>query len=129
MPVFKKLSVRFILGYPAWMMLFYSVNVLPIGLSSTINNLTPFFTLIMAYLLLKEKLKKVENFNMIASFIGVLIIVSFSNKQESASAHVVSDFEFLFCIFLNVLSAFLVGTVNVIIRSLKDVHFAVAAGF
>jgi hypothetical protein len=36
MPVLKKLVVRFALGYPAWMMLFYSVGIIPVGLSSTI---------------------------------------------------------------------------------------------
>lgn len=78
MPIFKKLCVRFALGYPAWMMLFYSVNIIPVGLSSTIQNLTPFFTTIIAYFAIKEKLKDMEVYNMVASFIGVLIIVTFS---------------------------------------------------
>ncbi len=74
----KKLAVRFSLGYPAWTMLYYSVDVLPVGLSFTIQNLTPFFTLIFAYILLKEALKRLEVYNMVASFLGVLIIVIFS---------------------------------------------------
>ena len=36
MPILRKLCVRFALGYPAWMMLFYSVGIIPVGLSSTI---------------------------------------------------------------------------------------------
>jgi drug/metabolite transporter (DMT)-like permease len=55
-PVFIKLCVRFALGYPAWMMLFYSVGIIPVGLSSTVQNLSPFFTLIIAYIFLKEVL-------------------------------------------------------------------------
>jgi hypothetical protein len=35
----KKLAVRFSIGFPAWLMLFYSVKILPIGLSQTIQNL------------------------------------------------------------------------------------------
>ena len=35
----KKLCMRFAIGYPAWTMLFYSVKVLPIGLSQSIQNL------------------------------------------------------------------------------------------
>ncbi len=85
-PILKKLAVRFSLGYPAWMMLFYSVGIIPVGLSSTVQNLTPFFTLILAYLFLKEQLKNLEVYNMIASFIGVLIIVSFSSKQSDTSS-------------------------------------------
>ena len=47
-------------------MLYYSVNWLPVGLSFTIQNLTPFFTLIIAYFVLKEALKPLEIKNMVA---------------------------------------------------------------
>ena len=124
----KKLCIRFSLGYPAWTMLYYSVDALPVGLSFTIQNLTPFFTLIFAYVVLKEGLKRLEVYNMGASFLGVLIIVWFSKKDGDGSKHL-TEFDFAIGVFLNTLSAILIALVNVVIRSLKSLHFAVAAGF
>ena len=60
----KELCIRFSLGYPAWTMLSYSVNALPVGLSLTIQNFMPIFTLIFAYMMLKEGLKRLEVYNM-----------------------------------------------------------------
>ena len=108
-------------------MLYYSVNWLPVGLSFTIQNLTPFFTLIIAYFVLKEALKPLEIKNMVASFLGVLIIVTFSQKMEGKQS--ASESDFIIGVFFNTLSAILIGIVNVVIRSLKELHFAVAAGF
>ena len=85
---FKKLIFRFALGYPAWTMLFYSVKVLPVGLSQTIQNLTPFFTLIFAYILLKEQLKKLEVINMFAAFGGVLIMIGLGSLAGTSSSDV-----------------------------------------
>jgi drug/metabolite transporter (DMT)-like permease len=91
--------------------------------------LTPFITLILAYLFLKEELKKLEVYNMIASFIGVLIIVAFSPKQSETKAVNYSGISAIVGVLFNSLSALFVGIVNVIIRALKSIHFAVAAGF
>lgn len=66
---------------------------------------------------------------MIASFIGVLIIVFFSPKQSETTASNYSGISAIVGVLFNSLSAFLIGTVNVIIRALKSIHFAVAAGF
>jgi drug/metabolite transporter (DMT)-like permease len=79
----KKLFMRFAIGYPAWTMLFYSVKVLPIGLSQTIQNLQPFLTLIFAFIILRESVKRLELYNMIAAFMGVLIMVGMSSSDSS----------------------------------------------
>ena len=80
--------MRFAVGYPAWTMLFYSVKVLPIGLSQTIQNLQPFITLLFAFILLKETVKRLELLNMVVAFIGVLFTVGFStSSNENASHH------------------------------------------
>jgi drug/metabolite transporter (DMT)-like permease len=69
----------------AWLLLYFSLNFLPIGMAETLQNLTPFMTLIIAYIFLKETMKVYEIINMVLSFIGVLIIVS-SAKNSSNSA-------------------------------------------
>lgn len=123
----KKLAWRFSLGFPAWTMLYYSVKVLPIGLSQTIQNLQPFLTLIFAFCLLKESVKRLEVYNMIASFLGVLIMIGFSSNLSMSEDY--SALEFAFALFCNGLSTVSISLVNVILRSLKDLHFIVAAAF
>lgn len=66
---------------------------------------------------------------MIASFIGVLIVVTFSSKQSESKAANYSGMSAIVGVLFNSLSALFVGIVNVIIRALKSIHFAVAAGF
>ena len=80
---FKKLLWRFILGYTSWALQYYSVSYLPLGVVQTIQNLSPFITLIFAYLILSESLKCLEISNMIASFVGVIIIVMYSHATNS----------------------------------------------
>ena len=77
---FKMLMMRSILGFMSWFMYFYAIKYLPLGLISTITNMQPFFTLILGFFILKEMLKKLEIINMVASFSGVLIIVTGSSQ-------------------------------------------------
>lgn len=67
---------------------------------------------------------------MIASFAGVLIMIGFSSNGNSGGGDVLNtEMEFIIAFILNAVSATLIGLVNVVIRSLKGLHFAVAAGF
>lgn len=126
----KKLVARFALGYPAWTLLFYSVKVLPVGLSQTIQNLTPFLTLIFAYLILSEVLKRLEIVNMLASFLGVLLIVGVSDRpDQSGMGTNYTDLDYALAVTANVGSCIMISLVNVLIRSLKGLHYAVTCGF
>jgi|LauGreDrversion4_2_1035121.scaffolds.fasta_scaffold795129_1 drug/metabolite transporter (DMT)-like permease len=66
-------------------MIFFSIEVLPVGLVQTILNLAPFMTLIISYMCLKETLKGLEIVNMIVSFIGVLFMVYFSENAPNVT--------------------------------------------
>jgi len=71
------------IGLPAWTLLYYSLDVLPIGLAETIQNFTPFMTAVIGYLVLGETLKSLEIVNMLMSFLGVLVIVLFSTNYNT----------------------------------------------
>jgi drug/metabolite transporter (DMT)-like permease len=71
---------------PGWLLLYFSLDVLPVGLAETLQNLTPFMTLILGYLILKETMKFLEIVNMFISFFGVLIIVLFSTNYASSKS-------------------------------------------
>jgi len=80
----RLLMLRLVIGYPAWLALGYSIQVIPLGIAQTIQNLIPFIVLILSYLALKETLHKLEIINMFASFAGVLLIVVVSSRNKEA---------------------------------------------
>ena len=110
---------RLSVGYPGWLMLTYSVQVLPLGLCQTLQNLTPFMVLLMSYFALKETLKVFEIVNMLISFVGVIFIVSMAQRNESDTKKEVDSSDFIIGIICNALSAVFFSMINVIIRSLK----------
>jgi drug/metabolite transporter (DMT)-like permease len=76
----RLMLMRLCVGYPGWLMLTYSVAVIPLGLAQTLQNLIPFMVVIISYKTLKEKLKPLELVNMVVSFTAVIFIVSLSNN-------------------------------------------------
>lgn len=121
---------RFLLGYPSWLFLLYSINHMPIGLAQTIQNLSPFMTLILGYLILKETLRSMEIVNMCVSFSGVLLMIYFSTQSsQQDETSTTTTAQFITAVFLNSLAAFFLSLINVIIRQLKTVHYSVAAWF
>ena len=116
------LSVRLALGFPAWLMVLYSVTILPIGVVQTIQNLIPFMTLLASLVLLGEKIRVAEFLSMVVSFIGILLLVQISSEDGKEGS---TTLGLLACI----LSSIFLSLVNVIMRKLRDVHYVVAAGF
>jgi len=44
------------LSYPSWIMIYYALSIVPMGLIKTILNLVPFLVLLISYFAIKEKL-------------------------------------------------------------------------
>ena len=80
-------------------------------------------------MLLKESVKKLEVYNMIASFLGVIIMISFSSNTSGSTAYEYSNLQFTIALLANATSTVSLSLVNVILRSLKGLHFIIAAGF
>ena len=53
----------------------FSVKLLPITISNTITNTTPFLVAILGYFVLKEKISTMDIVGLIGSFVGVVIFV------------------------------------------------------
>lgn len=125
--------MRSILGYVAWFIQFSTVKYLPLGIIQTVQNLSPFLTLILAYFILHEMLKCLEIINMCVSFCGVLIIVIFSATSQSEKSDQgtsdITTFQFVVAILMNLCAAAIVGLVSVLIRSLKSVHWSILSAF
>ncbi|CDW76357.1 membrane protein [Stylonychia lemnae] len=127
----KKLLWRFGLGYSSWVMQIYTFNYLPLGTIQVIQNLTPFFSAIFGYIILRETLKAIEVVNTLISFSGVIFIVVLSSQGQNTheSLRNISQFLFIFSIVLNFISAVISSLVGVVIRQLRGVHFTMIAGF
>ncbi len=88
-PVFgvnkKWLLIRGLAGTIALTMFFYTIHHLPIALATIIQYLAPIFTVILAMILLKEKVKAIQWFFIILSFFGVGLIAvdKFINSETN----------------------------------------------
>jgi len=113
-------------------MLNFSIQIIPIGVAQTIQNLIPFFVLILSYSFLKEKLPCLEVSNMIVSFGGVMLIIVISSySKQSLSIGDISQGETTFFIgaLFNVASAFSFALCNVVMRYLRSVHHSLVSSF
>lgn len=118
------------LSLPAWLLLYYSVDFLPVGLAETLQNLTPFITLLIGYYWLNEKMKSLEIVNMLISFGGVLFIVSLRENQNDGTAIVqASAFVYLMGVLANSVSAAIFAVNNIIIRVLKHLDTIAFSAF
>lgn len=113
---FGLLSRRFILGYIGSMMFYYSFHYLPLGITQTMSNLTPFITLILAFLINGETVRTSEILNVIISFTGVVIIILSSSKSNNIMQTNVSDLMFGVAIFMSFAAAVTASLSVVMVR-------------
>lgn len=78
LPVFgnnkKWLIIRGIAGTIALTIFFYTLHYLPLAIAAIVQYLAPIFTVLFAMLLLKEKVKSIQWFFIVLSFLGVSLI-------------------------------------------------------
>lgn len=70
----KWLIIRGLSGTIALTIFFYTIHYLPIAIAATIQYLAPIFTIIIAMLFFKEKVKKIQWIFIFISFLGILFI-------------------------------------------------------
>lgn len=96
------------------------------GLSSTISNISPIITLILGFLILKEKIAKIEIFNIIVSFIGVILLVIFSNRPSNhAFGSEISTSKYIFAIVCLFIGSSFSSFMAIVVRKLKTVHYSI----
>ncbi|CDW77169.1 aaa family atpase [Stylonychia lemnae] len=118
-----------------------SIIYIPLGVSSSIYQLQPFVTLIVGYFWIGEKLPKVEIFNMLCAFSGVMLIIysaklnshyeSEDGNQDNKEANTLVKYDLhkmLLAAIVNFISAFIGGTMFVVLRKLKKTHFTIVNG-
>ena len=104
----KMLLLRAIVGVISLTCFFQSLNYLPVGTSVSIRYTSPIFAAILAFILLKEKIKTIQWFLFLLAFTGVLIIKGFGTDVNSIGL-----------IFVLITAVFQ-GLVFVLIRKISD---------
>lgn len=109
------LALRGVFGYAALVCYFYGVTHLPIADATVIHYIHPVFTMLLAALLLGERLRGREGLFILGSFVGVVLIVQPPLLFAGASA---SDDSFALGVAL--LGAVISACVYVMIRRLRS---------
>jgi len=104
----KLLALRGVAGVISLTCFFQSLNYLAIGTAVSLRYTSPIFAAIFALIFLKEKIKLMQWFLFVISFVGVLIIKGFGVEVNSMGLL------FVFC------SAISLGLIFVIIRKIGD---------
>ena len=106
----------------------YSVTkYLPLTLIAIVNNMGPLVTVILAYFLLKERIKRTEIIILILTVGGVVEVVSTGDPQESTAASSISKTLLIImysCLFCNPI---LVAGGSIVMRKMKKFHPAVVS--
>ncbi len=71
------LFLRGLIGFSALLMYFYNIATIPLAEAQTFSKISPIFTAIFSYLILREKLSKIAWVGVFIGFIGVLFITGF----------------------------------------------------
>lgn len=65
--------------------IYYALKQLPLVIVSLVLNLSPIAIAVLSYIILKEKLAKIDIIILLVSFIGVLVLIMGSNENTSTS--------------------------------------------
>lgn len=107
----------------------YSVTkYLPLTMIAIVNNMGPLVTLVLAYLILKERIKRFEILMIVLTVAGVLVVVIFAdpNASDSSTTTTSTTFKYVLygCLFCNPI---LVAGGSISMRKMKKFHEAVVS--
>jgi drug/metabolite transporter (DMT)-like permease len=123
-------------GVIGWTTLQYSLEVLPLFIVQILNNTTPFWATIIAFIFLGDTVTKVEIVCLIGCFAGVTAIAvsqvhangnsdSAELKEKSDSKNSTKTGQYIFGIIMILVTALTHSSAAVITKKLANVHFAV----
>lgn len=112
----KWLLIRGTAGMIALTLFFYTIQELPIAISSTLQYLAPIFTLLFATIWLKEKIKFLQWICILIALSGVFVIGLGKNEINTDTLHSLSGYTW---ILVGVISAIFSGIAYVSVVKLK----------
>ncbi len=115
----KWLLIRGVFGTTALTMFFFTLDNLPIAIATTVQYLSPIFTVLIATFLLSEKVRKIQWIFMLVAFVGIAMLGASKFFSQDTS---VTNIDPLW-VLLGVLSALLSGIAyNAIVKCQNTDH-------
>lgn len=115
----KWLLIRGVFGTTALTMFFFTLDNLPIAVATTVQYLSPIFTVLIATVLLSEKVRKIQWIFMLVAFVGIAMLGASKLFSHDVS---VTNIDPLW-VLLGVLSALLSGIAyNAIVKCQNTDH-------
>ena len=115
----KWLLIRGVFGTTALTMFFFTLDNLPIAVATTVQYLSPIFTVLIATVLLSEKVRKIQWIFMLVAFVGIAMLGASKFLSQDTS---VTNIDPLW-VLLGVLSAVLSGIAyNAIVKCQNTDH-------
>lgn len=111
----KWLFLRGTAGMLALTIFFFTLHTLPLAIASTLQYLSPIFTVFIASKLFNESVSKLQYICSLIAFIGVIFI-----GMNGLSSEFSTDYNTLFWMVLGIVSAFLSGIAYNAISKLKE---------
>ena len=123
---FKFIGFRSILGLFGFISIIFSLNYLPLTIVSIVFNTTTFWTGILAYCILKDKVTKREIIFMFGVFVGVVLISLAKHVEVPNDSHSnkISSGKFTIGVLAVLYTAWSFGGISILTHKLKDVHFS-----
>lgn len=112
----KWLLIRGLAGTVALTIFFYTIHQIPLAIAIVVQNLSPIFTVILAMILLKERVRVLQWFFIVMSFVGVALIAVSQFQQNTAEFEEIS----FFWLGMGMISAFISGIAYTAIMKLKS---------
>jgi len=120
----KILSIRAVAGAIGYASLTYAVGNLPLLVWTLLVNTAPFWTAILGFYILKERISTFEFICLFGCFSGVVILAFASSQNEvnlTQQSYVMHPIFGMVCGILNALGY---STVIVVTRKVKHIHFS-----
>jgi len=117
--LFPLVILRSCMGISALVGVTVALTMMPLSLTTIIFNLAPFWASILALLIHKESISKLEYLAMLITFAGVVGVVLGPNQNGAAWPNLTLG------IAIGLVTSFGYAINNVLNRSLKEVHFSV----
>ncbi len=112
----KWLIIRSIAGTTALVIFFTTIHKMPLAIAIVIQNLAPIFTVILAMILLKERVRLLQWFFIMLSFSGVVLIAYAQLQGNETQIATIS----LFWLGMGIVSAVFSGIAYTAIMRLKE---------
>ena len=114
------LFIRVNSGLLAFFCMNYAIKYLPIVLVTIISNTLPLFCSLLGFIILGERITKMEIFCLLISFYGIFVLVYYGERQKDKEGKE-SNISLLPMVML-VLGPILMAVTNVSLRHMKNLH-------